>query len=102
MRKSKWVLVALAVIVGVLATPGIASANVYTSSAIERCIGSNPTNCVYLQAYSTYSPSQIWINGHVFCSGTQYVQITWCSNTNNGQSYLNIGVNFKFVNYNRG
>jgi hypothetical protein len=103
MRKIKSAFAALAVIAGVLGIPGTASAeSVYTTSAVERCIGSYPANCVYLQAYSTYSRSQIWINGIVTCSGTQYVIVTWCKNTNNGQSYLNIGVNFTILPHSGG
>jgi hypothetical protein len=43
--------------------------------------------------YATYSETQIWINGKVECGSTQGWVVSWCSNTNNGKAYLNVGMN---------
>ena len=58
---------------------------------------------VHFQVYSTYSASQIWINGKVSCKGQGYsglptaapVDITWCGvGGGNGTAVLNVGVNW--------
>ena len=80
MRKIKLVVVALAATAGLLATPAAAIAaiarpaeSVYTTSSLNRCFNNNPASpdwvveCVDFQAYSTYSATQVWINGHVAC-----------------------------------
>ena len=108
MRKIKSVAAAaaVAVAVGVLASPLAASTanavTVYTYSYIDRCAVVAGTggqhDCFELGAHSTYSPSQVWINGSVYChiiSGT--VKITWCGiGGGNGTGALNIGDNFAF------
>jgi hypothetical protein len=94
------VVATLAVAGGVLATTGSASAeSVYTLSYINRCANVKGTHdCVGLQANSTYSATQIWINGSVFCGDEQgNVDVTWCGvGGGNGTATLNIGVNFNF------
>jgi hypothetical protein len=90
---------------GILASPlalGTAHANTYTISYIDRCavhIASPPgSDCMQLGTYSTYSNSQVWINGNVFCKGYKgSVKITWCGvGGGNGTGALNIGDNFTF------
>lgn len=80
-------------------TAGTASANVYTKSNIERCVN-DTGQCVLLQAYSTYSSSQVWINGKVYCAPEHgSAVITWCGlGGANGTVYLNIGVNWDWPN----
>jgi hypothetical protein len=114
MRKIKLVVVALAATAGLLATPAAATAattrpaeSVYTTSSLNRCFNNDPASpdwvveCVDFQAYSTYSATQVWINGHVTCHlqtvrfGPVPVDITWCGvGGGNGTGYLNIGVNW--------
>jgi hypothetical protein len=94
---------AVTVALGLLATPiaaGTASAQdeAYNFSGIERCV--NFMNyCMTLEAYSSYSQTQIWINGSVGChpSGapSKDVDVTWCGvGGGNGTFTLNIGVNW--------
>jgi hypothetical protein len=110
MRKIKSAVAAAAVAAGVLASPlaaGTANAanaeSVYIVSFIDRCASVGPANihdCFQLGTFSTYSQTQIWINGKVFChpyAGT--VHITWCGvGGGNGTGALNIGDNFNFPN----
>jgi hypothetical protein len=101
MRKLKTAGTALAVMAAVLGAPetaGTAFANSYTFSAIERCI--NHLNyCVYMSAHSTYSNSQVWINGKVNCHGTHTTGITWCGvGGGNGTVDLYIGVDWYWTN----
>jgi hypothetical protein len=96
----------LAVAAGLLAAPTAAMAasvrpaeSVYTFSSMTRCFENKTLayGCVYFQAYSTYSASQIWINGHVSCSWSGDVpsDITWCGvGGGNGTAYLDIGLNW--------
>jgi opacity protein-like surface antigen len=108
MSKLKSAAAILAMVAAAVAAPSAAMAasakpaeSVYTSSSMTRCFErndlSNP-DCVHFQAYSTYSATQIWINGHVSCSwsGTDStVDITWCGvGGGNGTAYLNIGLNW--------
>lgn len=95
--------VVIAAVAGLLAAPAAASArpaeSVYTTSRIDRCFGGDGLEqCVRLQAYTTYSSSQVWINGKVSCTpaGSQVtLDITWCGvGGGNGTGYLNIGVNW--------
>jgi hypothetical protein len=101
MRKNKLAGAILAVLTGVLlfAAPAAANASTYTTSYINRCAtvkGSSAHNCFQLGAYSTYTSTQIWINGNVVCrplSGSVY--FTWCGvGGGNGTGTLNIGENF--------
>jgi hypothetical protein len=93
---------------GVFASPmasGTANAaNTYTISYINRCAvpvsSPSTTDCLQIGAHSTYSQSQVWINGSVFCnpySGS--VRVTWCGvGGGNGTGALNIGANFNMSN----
>jgi len=105
MRKIKLAVAAAAVAVGMLASPAAAgtanAALTYTISYIQRCAtvhGSANIDCFKMGTYSTYSQTQVWINGRVFCnpySGS--VTITWCGvGGGNGTGALNIGDNFTF------
>jgi hypothetical protein len=104
MRKIK---LAVAVAAGMLApslAAGTANANTYTISFIDRCArvgtssGNLETDCFQLGAYSTYTDSQVWINGSIICHPYQgSVHITWCGvGGGNGTGALNIGDNFTF------
>ena len=108
MRKIKLAVSAAAVAAvaaGVLASsPAAGTANAattYTWSVIDRCAtvhGSLNHDCIELGAHSTYSQTQVWINGNVYChpySGS--VTYSWCGvGGGNGTGALNIGVNFTF------
>jgi hypothetical protein len=82
----------------ITASPASAE-SVYTLSWVGLCayhggdVGCNIGN-VALNVTTTYSYSQIWINGHVSCTHGGGWVTTWCSNTNNGKSYLNVGMNW--------
>ena len=71
---------------------------VYTLSYIGFCFHYSAEGCaignVSLVVTTTYSYRQIWINGSVYCTHGGGWVITWCSNTNNGKSYLNVGMNW--------
>ena len=123
MRKIKLAAAVLAAVTGLLAAPLAANAasarpaeSVYTLSsmtrafsALEPCPGDSNVYCtdsgdVHFQVYSTYSASQIWINGKVSCKGQGYsglptaapVDITWCGvGGGNGTAVLNVGVNWE-------
>ena len=129
MRKIKLAAAVLAAVTGLLAAPVAANAttarpaeSVYTLSsmtrafsALEPCNGdsnvySTDSGYVHFQVYSTYSASQIWINGRVSCSGQGYeglpgsadapVHITWCGvGGGNGTAVLNVGVNWNVPNW---
>jgi hypothetical protein len=109
MRKIKSAVAVAAVAAGMLASPfaaGIANASTYTLSFIDRCamvslngsVGDLQEDCFQLGAYSTYSQTQVWINGSVICNPYQgSVNITWCGvGGGNGTGALNIGDNFTF------
>jgi hypothetical protein len=128
MSKIKLAAAIMAMSSGLLAVPGVASAasirpaeSVYTTSYIERAFDRTDPNApattevagVYLQAYSTYSATQIWVNGHVACWGETIwstpfnppvpspSQITWCGvGGGNGTAVLNIGVNWNVPSWN--
>lgn len=93
---------ATAVTAGALAAPLAASpahaASDYTLSYVGLCYHASAVGCdignVALTVTSTYSYNQIWINGKVYCTHGGGWVITWCSNTNNGKSYLNVGMNW--------
>jgi hypothetical protein len=97
--------VAVAVAAGMLASPLAAgtanAATTYTVSYIQRCAtvsGSANKDCLKMGAYSTYSQTQVWINGTVFCSPySGSVNIGWHGvGGGNGTGALNIGCNFTF------
>ena len=122
MRKIKLAAAVLTTVTGLLAALLVANAastrpaeSVYTLSsmtrafsALEPCVGNSQAFCtvsgdVYFQVYSTYSASQIWINGKVSCKGQGYrglptaapADITWCGvGGGNGTAVLNVGVNW--------
>jgi hypothetical protein len=115
MRKIQLLAVAFTVALGVLAAPisaGTASASeVYNFSGIERCFNTADTvfpgqvGCMTVQAFSSYTSTQIWINGKVGCfagethTGTFAYTIGWCGvGGGNGTAYLNIGVNWYWPN----
>jgi hypothetical protein len=101
-RKIKWVVAVAAVAAGMLASllaAGTANASQYTFSGIDRCATvhlDGVAQCFELGAYSTYTQTQVWINGSVICnrySGS--LGITWCGvGGGNGTGALNIGDNF--------
>jgi hypothetical protein len=100
MRKAKSVAVALAATAGMLlASPIAASAaatspqeSVYTYSLFEVSLPGTSLSA-YFYLYTTFSQTQIWINGKVTCPTTPGWVTSWCSNTNNGQAYINAGQN---------
>jgi hypothetical protein len=109
MRKIKSAAAALAMLAGALlfaAGPAHAVATGYTWSEIDRCAFTSVGNvCFSIDTWTTNTSSQIWINGHVQCSGysnngNPTPQITWCGigirsgPGSNGSSYLNVGANF--------
>jgi hypothetical protein len=121
MRKIKSAVAAAAACAGMLApllVLGASAANaesVYTISYINRCMDIKVNNlkpptfrdyCYHLGAYSTYSQTQIWINGHVSCYGYNQASggdengsanITWCGvGGGNGTAVLNIGANVTY------
>lgn len=101
MTKIKLAVAAAAVAAGLLApalAAGTANASTYTLSYIDRCAQVEQLDCFQLGAYSTYSQTQIWINGNVICHPYHgKVNITWCGvGGGNGTGALNIGGNFTF------
>jgi hypothetical protein len=105
MKKIKSAVAAVVVGAGMLASPlemGAAHANTYSISYIDRCavyVASPPvSDCMQLGTYATYSQTQVWKNGNVFCKGYRgSVKITWCGvGGGNGTGALNIGDNFNF------
>ena len=87
-------------------TAPAADASVYTHTDMVRCYVVETSGdykaCVEIFANSTYSGSQVWINGKVRCylwfnavlgSGEQ--KLDWCGvGGGNGTSTLNIGINW--------
>ena len=106
MRKIKLAMAAAAVAAGLLAptlAAGAANASTYTYSHIYRCVFdgdkyNQSSACFILAAYSTYTQTQVWINGPVYCTPTEgIVNITWCGvGGGNGTGVLNIGDDFNF------
>jgi hypothetical protein len=106
MRKIKLAAAALAMAAGLLAAPAAASAASaasirpdspgYTLTSVGICFAQNGCQSAWvsLYVYSTYSYDQIWINGAVGCNHGGGWVVSWCSNTNNGKSYLNVGMNW--------
>ena len=88
-------------------TAPAADASVYTHTDMVRCywlgnVKSPTTACVEIFANSTYSGSQVWINGKVRCyvypsieDGLSEQKLDWCGvGGGNGTSTLNIGINW--------
>jgi hypothetical protein len=110
MTRMKAAAVAVAAAAGLLAVPIAANAavatpaeSVYTKSSLTRCFADQIFDgCVYFQAYTTYSATQIWINGNVYCKGEGFngdpaapVDVTWCGvGGGNGTGFLNVGVDW--------
>lgn len=101
MKKIKTTAAALAVAGGLLASPvaagtADAASTQYTFTAEGFCDSVNGCDYAYvsLLVYSTYSANQVWINGKVSCQHSGQWVISWCSNTNNGKAYLNVGMNW--------
>jgi hypothetical protein len=102
MAKIKSLVAAGAVTAGLMMAPITASParaeSTYTLSYIGFCYTVSQEGCdignVSMNVTTTYSYDQIWINGHVDCTHGGGWVITWCSNTNNGKSYLNVGMNW--------
>jgi hypothetical protein len=96
----------LAAATGLMAAPGIANASTYSTSNMTRAMNNtfyqnegvvSEWDTVHFQVYSTYTASQIWINGHVTCGGggAVPVSITWCGvGGGNGTAVLNVGLNW--------
>ncbi len=72
--------------------------SVYTLSYIGFCFHYSAEGCaignVSLVVTTTYNYRQIWVNGAPYCTHGGGWVITWCSKTNNGKSYLNVGMNW--------
>jgi hypothetical protein len=98
----------LAVLVGVLTftAPTAASAaptaakspsniSVYNYSWQDDCLYNDDEYCAFLEVYSTYSSTQIWINGTVACvTSSSAMAISWCGvGGGNGTATLNVGMN---------
>src|ERR1700734_4501363 len=104
MRMVKLAVAAAAVAAGMIASPLAAgtanAATTYTWSSIDRCATTpdSAADCFELGTYSTYSQTQVWINGTVYCHPYKgSVKITWCGvGGGNGTGALNIGDNFAF------
>jgi hypothetical protein len=107
MKRIKSAAVALGVAAGLLAVPSAAASasirpaeSVYTLTTMNRCFADQIyAECVKFYANTTYSSTQIWINGIVHCSWSSgsyaTVNITWCGvGGGNGTAYLNIGANW--------
>src|SRR3977135_895331 len=103
MRKIKSAVAALAVAAGLLtaslAAAGVANASTYSISGIDRCasVGSSASHrCFELGAYDTFTQTQVWIKGNVWCRGyTAGMGIGWHGvGGGNGTGALNIGCNF--------
>jgi hypothetical protein len=102
MRTIITLVAATATVAGVLLAPISATManaeSVYTFSDLGFCYHGSAEGCnignVSLVVYTTYSYGQIWINGSVYCTHGGGWVTTWCSNTNNGKSYLNVGMNW--------
>jgi hypothetical protein len=98
----KLAVAAAAVAAGMIASPLAAgtanAATTYTWSSIDRCATTpdSAADCFELGTYSTYSQTQVWINGTVYCHPYKgSVKITWCGvGGGNGTGALNIGDNF--------
>jgi hypothetical protein len=109
LRKIKAVFTIAAVAGGILASlpafAGAANASVYSVSWIDRCAQTNAeaashddvNDCIQLGSYATYTQTQVWINGSVFCHpyGQGSVSYSWCGLAGgNGTGAINIAVNF--------
>ena len=80
-----------------------ANADVYTHTDMVRCYHVVADEaCVEIFANSTYSGSQVWINGSVHCYlwynallGSNEQHLDWCGvGGGNGTATLNIGINW--------
>lgn len=105
MRKIKFALVAVVMAAGLLGTVGtsIASASTYNKTLFDSFGYNWAGDYGYstLGAYSTYTGTQIWINGSVHCSATPgWAAVSWCGvGGGNGTATLNIGDNLAARNW---
>jgi hypothetical protein len=108
MRKIKSALGAAVIATGLLGTLGTGTASaaplrVYTRSVFDEYAVNAAGEAGYTTfgTYSTYSQTQIWINGQVTCSATPgWAAVSWCGvGGGNGTAKLNIGVNLKGRNW---
>jgi hypothetical protein len=105
MRKIKFALVAVVMAAGLLGTvgTGIASASTYDQTIFDACAynAAGEYGCTSFGAYSTYTSTQIWINGRVQCSATvSWAAVSWCGvGGGNGTATLNIGDNLAGRNW---
>jgi len=94
---------------GLLGTLGTGTASaappqkVYTRTIFESYAvnAAGEAGSSMIGAYSTYSPTQIWINGQVQCNATEgWAAVSWCGvGGGNGTAKLNIGDNLKGRNW---
>jgi hypothetical protein len=105
MRKIKFALVTVAMAASLLGTvgTGIASASTYAKTGFDSFAYNWAGDYGYTTfgAYSTYTSTQIWINGSVKCSATPgWAAVSWCGvGGGNGTAELNIGDNLKARNW---
>ncbi|MDQ2875710.1 MAG: hypothetical protein M3Y33_13325 [Actinomycetota bacterium] len=82
---------------------GIASASTYNKTLFDSFGYNWAGDYGYstLGTYSTYTSTQIWINGSVRCSATPaWAAVSWCGvGGGNGTAELNIGDNLKARNW---
>jgi hypothetical protein len=104
MRKIKSLGAILALLVGVLAFAAPATANaatmrpaesVYTMTFYEYCLYSQSEWCAQVNTMSTYSATQVWVNGKPWCDvSSNALAVSWCGvGGGNGTATLNIGMN---------
>jgi hypothetical protein len=105
MRKMKCALAAVVLAAGLLGTvgTGIASASTYDKTLFDDYSYNAADELGYstFGTYSTYTATQIWINGSVQCSATPgWAAVSWCGvGGGNGTAELNIGDNLKGRNW---
>jgi hypothetical protein len=105
MRKIKFALMAVVMAAGLLGTvcTGIASASTYDYTVMDAYAWNWAGDYGYTTfgTYSTYTSTQIWINGKVHCSATEgWAAVSWCGvGGGNGTAHLNIGDNLEARNW---
>lgn len=105
MRKIKFALAAVVMAAGLLGTvgTGIASASTYDKTIFDDYAYNAAGEYGYATfgTMSTYTSTQIWINGTVHCSATEsWAAVSWCGvGGGNGTAHLNIGVNLESRNW---
>jgi len=105
MRKMKFALAAVVMAAGLLGTAGtgIASASTYDKTLFDvyAVNWAGDSGYTTFGTYSTYTSTQIWINGKVQCSATPgFAAVSWCGvGGGNGTAHLNIGDNLEARNW---